>query len=261
VFAALEDRFLFRPTRAAAEWFPPPDSRVQDVTWQLSAGPHVHAWWCPTADWTPSHGAVLYLHGNSGNLSHRGDGITRWQREMGTAVLILDYPGYGRSTGQPSETVCCAAAEAAHDWLTGTLHIPADRILLYGGSLGCAVAIDLASRRDHRAMVLVSPFTSLRDMAKRLLPLLPRRLVSNRFDNLAKIGRCHRPVFIAHGTADRFVPFAQGQRLFAAANEPKQFFPMPGYDHVHTPGPDFYAQFRTFLHQTAAAPEGAGAAN
>ena len=261
MFPALENRFLFRPTRAADEWLPPPDPRVQDVTWQLPAGPRVHAWWCPTPDWTPSHGALLYFHGNGGNLSHRGDGITRWQQELGAAVLIVDYPGYGRSTGRPSEAGCYAAALAAHDWLTGTPRVPADRILLYGGSLGCAVAIDLATRLDQRAMVVVSPFTSLRDMAKRLFPLLPRRLVGNRFDNLAKIGHCRRPVFIAHGTADRLVPFAQGQRLFAAAKEPKQFFPMHGYDHVHTPGPEFYEQFRTFLRQTAPAPERAGAAN
>ncbi len=248
---ALEDRFLFRPTRAAEEWCPPPNDRVQDVEWQLSSGPRVHAWWCPTEDWHPARGAVLYLHGNAGNVSHRGDSITRWQQEFGVGVLVVDYPGYGRSTGRPTEAGCCAAADAGHAWLAGEARVPAERILLYGGSLGCAVAIDLAARLPHRAIVLVSAFTSVRDMARRLVPWLPRRWVRDRFDNLAKIGSCRRPVFIAHGTADRLVPFEQGERLFAAANEPKEFFPMPGYDHQHTPGPDFYEALRRFLARSA----------
>jgi fermentation-respiration switch protein FrsA (DUF1100 family) len=248
---ALEDRFLFRPTPAAVDWCPPPNDRVQDVEWPLPAGPRVHAWWCPTEGWRPADGAVLYLHGNAGNVSHRGESATRWQQEFGVGVLLVDYPGYGRSTGRPTEAGCYAAADAGYDHLTNVLQVPAGRILLYGGSLGCAVAIDLAARRPHRAMVLVSAFTSVRDMARRLVPWVPRRWVRDRFDSLAKIGSCRRPVFIAHGTADRLVPFEQGQRLLAAAHEPKEFFPMPGYDHQHTPGPDFYDRLRRFLERTA----------
>ncbi|HJT77165.1 MAG TPA: alpha/beta hydrolase [Gemmataceae bacterium] len=251
---ALEDRFLFRPTRAAADWCPPPNDRVRDLEWELRLGPRVHAWWCPTEDWRPSRGAVLYLHGNGGNLSHRGQALRPWHDEMRMAVLLFDYPGYGRSTGRPTEAGCYAAADAGYDWLTGALHVPAERVLLYGGSLGCAVAIDLARRRPHRAMVLVSAFTSVRDMAVRLVPWVPRRLVRDRFDNLAKIGKCLRPVFLAHGTADRLVPFKQGQRLFAAAPEPKEFFPMQGYDHQHTPGPDFYEYLLAFLTRAAPLP-------
>lgn len=251
---ALEDRFLFRPLPAAREWDPPPDDRVRDVEWSLASGPRVHAWWCPTEDWRPEHGACLYLHGNAGNLSLRGDGIVRWQQEFGVGVLILDYPGYGRSTGRPTEAGCYAAAAAAHDHLVRQLGVPARRILVYGGSLGCAVGVDLAARRDLHALVLVSPFTSVRDMARRLVPWLPARWVRDRFDNLAKIGRCRRPVFIAHGTADRLVPFSQGERLFAAANPPKEFFPMANYDHQHTPGPEFYERLRAFLERTAVGP-------
>jgi fermentation-respiration switch protein FrsA (DUF1100 family) len=254
VLLAIEDRFLFRPLPAAREWHPPPNDRVGDVEWQLASGPRIHAWWCPTESWRPEHGAVLYLHGNAGNLSLRGDGIVRWQQEFGLGVLILDYPGYGRSTGKATESGCCAAADAAFDHLVQHLHVPAERILLYGGSLGCAVAVDLGSRRPHRAAVLVSPFTSVRDMARRLCPWLPARWVHDRFNSLARIGRCRGPVFMAHGTADRLVPFAQAQRLFAAAPEPKEFLPLEGYDHQHTPGPEFYARLRSFLQRTAGLP-------
>ena len=129
--------------------------------------------------------------------------------------------------------------------------MPPERVLLYGGSLGCAVATDLACRRPRRGLVLVSPFTSIPDMAQKQFPWLPGRwLVRQRFDSLAKIGCCRVPVFIAHGTADRLIPFAQGERLYQAANEPKCFFPMPGYDHNHTPGSDFYDALRDFLAKT-----------
>jgi fermentation-respiration switch protein FrsA (DUF1100 family) len=244
---AIEDRFLFRPLSVRKQWYAPPNDRVRDVEWQLSLGPRIHAWWCPTEDWQPAHGALLYLHGNAGNLSLRGESIVRWQQEFGVSVLILDYPGYGRSTGRPTEAGCYAAADAAHDYLLQHLHVPAQRILLYGGSLGCAVAIDLGSRRPHGAAILVSAFTSVRDMAHRVCPWWPSRFVRDRFNSLAKIGRCPGPLFIAHGTADRLVPFAQGERLFAAAPQPKEFFPMKGYDHQHTPGPDFYARLHSFL--------------
>jgi uncharacterized protein len=261
VFLPLEDWFLFRPTPASREWHAPPNGRVRDVEWQLAGGPRIHAWWCPTEGWRPEHGAVLYFHGNAGNVSLRGEGALRWQQELGLAVLLPDYAGYGRSTGRPSEAGCYAAADAAYEWLVLNLQVPADRILLYGGSLGCAVAVDLAARRPCRALVLVSPFTSVRDMARQVCPFVPPRWVHDRFDNLAKVPRVRRPVFIAHGTADRLVPFAQGERLFAAANPPKEFFAMRGYEHHHSPGPEFYARLREFLGRTASLPPAAAPAN
>jgi hypothetical protein len=110
------------------------------------------------------------------------------------------------------------------------------------------VSVDLATRRDYRALVLVSPFTSVSDMATKQYPWLPaRRFIRNRFDNLAKIGRCAGRVFLAHGTADRFVPYWMGEKLFAAAPEPKRLFPMAGHDHHHTPGADFYQELQRFL--------------
>lgn len=248
MFPRLENRFLFRPATFARDWVPPPPTlHVEDVELTGLRGLPVHAWWAAPQGWRPEQGALLYCHGNAGNLSHRGEGLRRWHDLLGLAVLIFDYPGYGRSPGRPSEAGCYAAADAAYDWLVEKQQVLAQRLLLYGGSLGGAVALDVASRRPHAALMLVSTFTSLRDMARRQFPWLPLWLVSRRFDNLKKIACCHAPVFIAHGTADRVVPFDQGSRLFAAAPEPKQFFPMPGYDHNHTPGPDFYTALRDFL--------------
>jgi fermentation-respiration switch protein FrsA (DUF1100 family) len=251
VLLFLENSLLFHPICAADDWADPPNERVQDVDLRSADGTRIHAWWCPTANWRPEQGALLYCHGNACNLSHRADSITRWQEKMGLAVLIFDYPGYGRSEGKPTEAGCYGAALAAYDWLCQTKKVPPSKILLYGGSLGCAVAIHLGSEHPHRGLVLVSPFTSVPDMAQQMLPWLPARwLVRNRFDNLAKIGKCRRPVFLAHGTADRVVPFAHGERVFAAANPPKQFFRMEGYDHNHTPGPEFYVELKQFLADT-----------
>jgi fermentation-respiration switch protein FrsA (DUF1100 family) len=250
VLRAVENRFLFRPLKAADDWEPPPPGlSPSDVELTSADGTRVHAWWVAPEGWAPGQGAVLYCHGNAGNLSHRGEGLRRWRDALGQAVLIFDYPGYGRSGGRPSEAGCYAAADAAYDYLTQ--HVPPRRVLLYGGSLGGAVATDVAVRRPHRALVLVSAFTSFPDMAKTVYPWLPAHwLMRNRLDNLAKIGRVGGPVFLAHGTADRVVPFAQGERLFAAAGEPKEFFPLHGYDHNHSPGPDFYAAVRDFLART-----------
>ena len=232
MFLPLEDRFLFRPTPASREWHAPPNGRVRDVEWQLAGGPRVHAWWCPTENWQPGDGAVLYFHGNAGNVSLRGEGALRWQQELGLAVLLVDYPGYGRSTGRPSEAGCYAAADAAYDWLVQTKKIPPEEVLLVGKSLGGGVATDLAVRRPHRALVLCMTFTDLPSVAARHLPFFPARwLMRNRFDNVGKLAGHRGPVFLAHGTADTMIPAAESERLFAAAAGPKRYFAMEGVAH------------------------------
>jgi fermentation-respiration switch protein FrsA (DUF1100 family) len=248
VLRRLVSRFLFHPVGHARDWLPPPPGlHVEDLDLASADGTRLHAWWATPSGWQPEHGALLYCHGNAGNLSHRGEGIRRWLDLFGMGVLIFDYPGYGKSGGRPTEAGCYAAADAAYDWLLAA-GVPGDKVLLYGGSLGGAVAIDLASRRPHRALVLVAVFSSLEDMARKLFPWLPTRwLVRDQWDNLAKIRLCTHGVFIAHGTADRVVPYEQGERLYAAAPEPRQFFPMSGYDHNHTPGPEFYQALRSFM--------------
>jgi len=245
VLMALENRLVYHPATAEESWQPPPFSPVEDVSLRLPDGPTIHAWWCPCKG---TDGTLLYCHGNAGNLSHRGPVILAIQQWLGQSVLIFDYPGYGRSDGQPTEAGCYAAADAAYDWLTQTRKAPADRLLLYGSSMGGGVAIDLASRRAHRALVLDKTFTSMPDVAQELYPWLPLRwLMHNRFDNLGKIGKCRRPVFISHGTTDDLIPTSQGERLFDAANEPKQFFRMEACGHNDPLPRQFFDALRQFL--------------
>lgn len=247
VLLFFENRLLYHPARANEDWAAPPNELVQDV--ELSAdGVKIHAWWCPPPGWKPEHGAMLYCHGNAGNLSHRGGAIADWQRERAEAVLIFDYPGYGRSEGAPSEAGCYAATDAAYDWLTEVQKVRPEAVILLGRSLGGGAAAHLAVSRPHRALVLLCAFTSVPDMAQQMFPWLPCRwLVRNRFENLSRIKQCRGPLLIAHGTADEVVPFTHGERLFAAANEPKHFFAMPGEGHNAALGPDFFQALREFL--------------
>ena len=168
--------------------------------------------------------------------------------KLGQSVLIFDYPGYGRSEGKPSEPGCYAAADAAYNWLVEAKRIPPEWITLFGESLGGGVATDLAARKPHRALVLTKTFTSVPDMARKTaLASASASLVRNQFDNLAKIGRCSGPIFIAHGDRDRLIPLSQGQRLFQAAPQPKEFFLLKGCDHNDPYPPDFYSALVKFL--------------
>jgi fermentation-respiration switch protein FrsA (DUF1100 family) len=245
VLLAVERWFIYYPVTAAEEWVEPPDPLIQDVTLPLPTGERVHAWWLPVPGAT---GAILYAHGNAGNLSHRGASVVRWAAGLSRSVLIYDYPGYGRSTGVPSEPSCYAAAEAAWAWLTGEQAIKPRHVLLLGASLGGAMATELARKHDCRALVLIKAFTSVPDMAQERFPWLPARyFVRHQYDNLAKIAQVRRPVFIVHGTADRVVPFSHGERLFAAANEPKEFLRLNGQDHNDPLPGDFFDTVRRFL--------------
>jgi len=254
VLLSLENSLVYHPVRADQEWFAPPNARVQDVALTTESGTPLHAWWCPSDSWDRTHGAVLYCHGNAGNLSYWGGTVELWQRELRESVLIFDYPGYGHSAGKPGEAACYAAADAAYDWLTRTKQVDPERIRICGESLGSGVAVDLASRKAHRALVLISAFTSIPDVAQGIYPWLPARwLMRNRFNNLAKIAHCPGPVFIAHGTADSLVPFSQGRRLFEAAGEPKHFFCMEGCDHEQRRESDLLKELRLFLAKAEAA--------
>lgn len=227
---SLESFLVFHPDTAKASWRDPVDPRTQDVWLQTPDGTPVHAWWIPPE--RPEAGAILLAHGNGGNLSHRGRLAANLRAKLGAGVLLFDYAGYGHSGGELGEHGCYAAGEAAYRWLTTDAGVPANRVILFGKSLGGGTMVELATRHDHRALVLVFTFTSLPAAAKYHYPWLPTyTLMRNRFDNLSKIGRCPRPVFIAHGTADATVPFVHSEQLFAAAKEPKEFLQFDGMGH------------------------------
>ena len=246
VFWLLERSLVFHPSSAAQSWEAPVALGTQDVEVVTEDGCPIHMWWLPPAQ--PAAGAVLVAHGNGGNLSHRGQLAADLHRTLEAGVLMFDYPGYGRCGGKPTEAGCYAAGESAFRWLTDTAKIPANRIILFGESLGGGPAVELATRHDHRALVLVFTFTSLPTAAKFHYPFLPTHtLMRCRFDNLAKLGRCHRPVFIAHGPDDDVIPFSHGEALYAAANAPKEFLRLDGLGHDIRLGDRLCVPFARFL--------------
>jgi fermentation-respiration switch protein FrsA (DUF1100 family) len=246
VFWFLERSLVFFPASAAQSWAAPVASGTQDVETTIDGGCPIHMWWLPPAD--SAAGAFLVAHGNGGNLSHRGQLAADLRQATGAGVLMFDYPGYGKCGGKPTEAGCYAAAEAAYRWLTESAKVSSNRIVFFGESLGGGPAVELATRHDHRALVLVFTFTSLPAAAKYHYPWLPTHtFMRTRFDNLAKIGRCRRPVFIAHGTEDRVVPFSHGEALFAAANEPKEFLRLDGLGHGLGLDPRFHVALARFL--------------
>jgi fermentation-respiration switch protein FrsA (DUF1100 family) len=248
VLLLLQDWFLFPGATFVHRYAEPPDFlRVRELTFASAAGDRIHAWFTFPEGWQPRQGAILISHGNGNNLSSESGRAYRWRESLGRAVLLYDYPGYGKSSGRPSEAGCYAAGEAALHWLTDGQRVPVGEIISVGESMGGAIAVELANRYDVRLLVLHSAFTSFPDMAQVRFPCYPSRyMVHSRMDNEAKIRLVHCPVIITHGTADRVVPFSQGERLFAAANEPKQFVRLEGHGHGPPNKEDFFKALKLF---------------
>jgi hypothetical protein len=231
---------------------PPDELRARKLTLTSTDGNRIRAWFCAPEGWEPRQGAILISHGNGDTLCSMSRFVSLWRKELGRAVVVYDYPGYGQSTGRPSESGCYAAGEAALRWLTEDQRVPIGKIILQGESLGGATAVELATRHSVRLLVLHAAFTSFPDVAQAHLPWYPTRyLVHIQMDNEAKIRRVRCPVLIAHGTADRTVPFNEGERLFAAAPEPKRFLRLAGEGHVPADKKKFFDAVRQFLSETA----------
>src|SRR5262245_25004006 len=216
------DSLVFFPDRDVP---PTPPPGVSERWIDAADGVRLHAWYAGPSD-PPA--TLLWSHGNAGNIAGRVD-VQRALAARGLGVLAYDYRGYGRSAGQPSEAGVSRAAEAAFDSLVSA-GVPARRIVCFGESLGGAVSIDLATRRPCGAVAVVSTFTRLRDVARAHYGPLAV-LAGNRFDSLARVVRLRVPFFAAHGDRDDIVPFALGERLAAAAPEPKRFVSLPGRGH------------------------------
>jgi fermentation-respiration switch protein FrsA (DUF1100 family) len=227
----------------------------ESVELETEDGEKLDAWWVPTAG---ARGTVLMFHGNAGNISHRLDYLLMFGR-LGYSTLIVDYRGYGNSTGSPSEEGTYRDALAAWRHLTEKRGVRSADIVIFGESLGGAIASWLAARHTPRALVLASTFTSVTDLGAQVYWLLPVRLLSRfRYDNLANLKAIRSPVLIAHSRDDDIVPFAHGQKLFAAASEPKQFLETrgghnEGFIYVHE---EWVRTLAVFLERHA--PQGAG---
>jgi len=188
-------------------------------------GIQLHAWYVPAV---AARGTLLFSHGNAGNIGHRINSIRQFH-SLGLNVLIYDYRGFGESEGKPSEAGTYLDAKAAWDYLLEERMIPPQEIVIFGRSLGSAIAAELASQNPSAGVILESAFTSVPDMAASLYPWLPVRLLSRfQYNNLEKVARITSPLLLVHSRGDEIVPYDHGERLFAQANEPKQFLELSG---------------------------------
>lgn len=241
----LEDSMIFYPSPYPEGIWQPARLRFEDVSFVSADGVPLHGWYVPHAK---PRGAVLFCHGNAGNITHREPILRQLHDVAGVTVFIFDYRGYGRSKGKPSEAGVLADARAARDWLARREAVAPDRLVLMGESLGGAVAVDLAAEKGARGLILESTFTSLRDVAAYHFPWFPvRHLMHTNLDSLAKIKKFHGPLFQSHGDRDTIVPCKFGRRLFEAANEPKQFITFPGGDHNDFRPQDYYERVGQFV--------------
>ncbi len=199
----------------------------------------------------PGRPVILYLHGNGGEISGRSERFAAYQSgDFG--VLFVSYRGYGASTGKPSEAGLVKDARAAYDWLIAQ-GVKSETIMLVGESLGSGVAVQLAAERRVGAVALEAPYYSAADIAAAHYWWLPVHwLMKDRFDSFAYIGRVHAPLLVIHGDQDHVIPIAEGRKLFAAANEPKQMVVVPGGTHGTIFSPDTWALEMRFFDQRVA---------
>jgi uncharacterized protein len=179
---------------------------------------------------------LVYFYGNGMCLETSCYEFAQF-RQLGCTVLIPEYPGYGMSSGWASESGCYEAADAAYHYLTATLRAHPTQIVVAGWSLGAAVAIDLAARKQVAGLIVLGAFTNIPEQAHAMLPWVPkwvvRLFIRERFDNLSKVCRVTCPIFIGHGTEDELVPFAMAERLAQAARPRNSvtFLPIRGCSH------------------------------
>ncbi|MEN8179236.1 MAG: alpha/beta hydrolase [Pseudomonadota bacterium] len=198
--------------------------RVELVT---SDGLSLEGWFVPVEQ---PRATLLFLHGNAGNISHRLESLQLFH-QLGLAVFIFDYRGYGNSEGQPTEAGIYQDAEAAWSYLTDIRGIPSGEILLFGRSLGGSVAAYLAERYQTLGLVLESTFTSIPDMAAELYPWFPAKTLAKfQYDTRSRLPNIEMPILVIHSAEDEIIPYAHGWELFERAREPKRFLQLQG-DH------------------------------
>jgi hypothetical protein len=218
--------------------------QAREVDLKAADGVRILAWTVPPK---PGKPVVLYLHGNGGSVAHR---VPRFRKlvDDGTGLVALSYRGYGGSDGKPTEDGLIADGRAAYDFARATW--PDAKIVLWGESLGTGVAVALAGEKDVAAVILEAPFTSTADVAFSAYPFIPvRLLMKDQFRSDDRIGKVKAPVLVMHGARDRVVPFRMGERLFALANEPKQFVRFADGGHEDLDRYDHLAAARAFIAQ------------
>lgn len=224
----MESRFLYFPARSLSAT---PESfglRADELSLLTEDGVRLHGWWIKGVGGR----ALVFFHGNAGNIGDRLDRARIFNERLGLDVFLVDYRGYGRSEGQPFEDGLYRDARAVYAHASTRFH--SNQIVLFGESLGSAVAIQLATEQPCAGLVLETPFLSVPAMARKHYPFVPAFLIRSRFDNEAKIGSVSAPKLFLIAERDEIAPPEQGRRLFELAAEPKTLYVIPGSGHNDT---------------------------
>lgn len=221
----MQNSLIFYPTRIVQNTPRDLGLAYEDVWLTTADGVKIHGWFVPHPE---PLACILFFHGNGGNVGDYMMDLKIWS-DLGFSSFIMDYRGYGRSEGQPSEVGLYRDAEAAWAYLTQERGLSPARIIIFGRSLGGAVAVELANRHRPGILVVESSFTSLVAVGQNMFPFLPVWMMTTyRFDSLNKIERVHCPVLITHGEEDQLIPLSQAHRLYERANPPKHLMLTPG---------------------------------
>ena len=252
----IEKRLIFHPDKSNDSATPDVYGiEYDDVTFRTEDGLNLNGWFVPGKKSSPDADlhTLLWFHGNAGNINHRLGNIKMLHDRVPVNVFIIDYRQFGKSEGKISEQGTYLDARAALAYLHSRKDINSEKIIFFGRSLGSAVAVELAVKEKCRALILETPFTSIKEMGKKLYPFLPvSLLLRTKYDSLAKIGDIKVPVLIMHGDKDKLVPFEHGRELYEAANEPKEFYTIPGAGHNDTHivgGEEYFDVIRNFVNK------------
>jgi fermentation-respiration switch protein FrsA (DUF1100 family) len=251
LFKLLEDRLVYHPDRTP--YLPPPAGLPRTALTVIAADSvRIAAWAVPPPETVPADSApwLLYFHGNGGNIGNPGY-HDAWVllRKLGLGILAVEYRGYGESGGVPGEKGIYLDAEAAYAHLRDSLGVPPSRILLYGFSLGSAVAVELASRLPCAALMAEGSILSVPHRGQELYPFLPVSIMArNRYASIDKIARVTAPKLFIHSRDDEVTPFSHGRRLYEAATGRKEFLEVAGsHSEAYAKDPRFMAGMASFL--------------
>lgn len=246
----LRDRMIFpvrgEPTGTPAE-FGIPDG--QAVTIETPDGERLAAWYLPPRDSVTPAGAVLWFHGNAEWVSGFS-WLVRALRPARAAMLVVEYRGYGSSTGRPGVAGIARDALVAWDWLAARSDVDPARIVVYGRSIGSGPALHVAAERPVAGVIVESGFTSVRGLARRHYPIFPSVLAGSGFDNLRAIARVRAPTLLVAGERDGIVPADMGRALREAAGGPTELWIVPDADHNtvwEVAGEAYAERFQTFV--------------
>ncbi|HKA32693.1 MAG TPA: alpha/beta hydrolase [Candidatus Binatia bacterium] len=250
----MDEKFIFFPSSAIEAT--PKDYGVdyEDIYFTTADGVKLNGW---LVSYPGAKTTLLWFHGNGGNIGHRARGAQMLHDKVRANVFMIDYRGYGRSEGVVSEKGTYEDADAAFSYLMRRSDIDPKRIVLFGQSLGSAVAAELAGRQECLAVILEAPFASIPAMAKAIYPWLPvGALITTRYDVIEKVKKIRAPLLVVHGDRDDIVPFEQGKRVFDAATGPKEFHALRGAHHNDTfevGGDAYFAVMKDFTERAAKA--------